>query len=82
MLLTLKSFRKQFQITLLSGNAGKLLRLSTYHCQLFIYLNVLKFELQHEWTVPQVFSSGCRVLHLSCHDVEEAHDSSMELKCC
>ena len=58
-------------------NAGKLLRLSTYHCKLFFFyfdLNVLKFELQHEWTPPQIFLCGYRVLQLFCHNVEEAHD--------
>ena len=35
--LTLKSFRKQFQSTTHSVNAGKLLRLSTYHCKLFLF---------------------------------------------
>ena len=33
---TFKSFRKQFQSTTGSVNARKLLRLSTYHCKLFL----------------------------------------------
>ena len=35
--LTLKSFRKQFQCTNHSVNAEKLLRLSIYHCKLFLF---------------------------------------------
>ena len=56
MLLTFKSFRKQFQSTTHSVNAGKptveYISLQT----VFIFnLNVLKFELQYEWTPSQIF---------------------------
>ena len=34
----------------------------------------LKFELQYNWTPPQLFFCWYRVLELFCHNVEEAHD--------
>ena len=37
MFLTLRSFRKQFQSTTYPVNTGKLRRLSTYHCKLFLF---------------------------------------------
>ena len=53
----------------------KLLRLSTHHCKLFFSnLNVLKFELQCEWTAPQKFFCGYSVLQLLCRNVERAHN--------
>ena len=36
-------------------------------------LNALKFELQYEWSLPQMFFSQYRVLQLLCH-IAEAHD--------
>ena len=36
-------------------------------------LNVLKFELQYEWTPPQIFFCGY-ALYNYCHNVEGAHD--------
>ena len=38
-------------------NTGKLLRLGTY-------LNILNFELQYEWTPPQIFFCENRVSQL------------------
>ena len=32
------------------------------------------FELQSEWTPPQIFSYGYQVLLLICHNVEGIHD--------
>ena len=40
----------------------------------YFNINVLKFELQYEWTPPEIFCCGCRVLQTFCHNVEEAHD--------
>ena len=40
----------------------------------YFNLNVLKFELQYEWTPPQIFICRYRVLQLLCHNAEEAHD--------
>ena len=34
----------------------------------------MKFELQYEWTPPQIFFYGYHVSQLFCHNVEEAHD--------
>ena len=36
-------------------------------------LNVLKFELQYEWTASQIFFCRYRVLQLFCHNVEGTH---------
>ena len=52
-----------------------------------VNLNVLKFELPYEWTPPQIFFCGYRVLQLLCHNVEGAHDIKfskklLELKFC
>ena len=61
--------------TTLCVNEGNLLRLSPYHCKLFLfYFNVLKFELQKEWTPPQMFFCEYCVLHILCHNVQRAHD--------
>ena len=85
---THKSFRKQFQSTNHSVNAWKLLRFSPYHLKLILLnLNVLKFELQYEWTSSQIFFCGYRVLQLFCRNVEGAHDIKcnqklLELKFC
>ena len=35
-------------------------------------VNVLKFELQYEWTPPKIFFCGHRVSQLFCHNVEGA----------
>ena len=65
---TLKSFRNQFQSTTHFLNVGKRVRLSTYHYKLFYFnLNVLKFELQYEWTRPQIFFCAYRILQLFCY---------------
>ena len=40
----------------------------------YLNLNVLKFELQCEWTPPQIFFCGYCDLQLFCHNVEGAHD--------
>ena len=73
--LTLKSFRKQFQSTTQSVNAGKRLRLSTDDCKLFLFnLIVLKFELQYEWNHQKYFFCGFWVLQLLCHNIEGTHD--------
>ena len=50
-------------------------------------LNVLKFELQYEWTPPKILFCGYRILQLLCHTVEGAHDINrsqewLELKFC
>ena len=37
-------------------------------------LDILKFELQYEWTPPQIFFCEYRVLQLLYHNVEGAHD--------
>ena len=37
-------------------------------------LNVLKFELQYEWTPLQICFCGYRVIQLFCDNVEGAHD--------
>ena len=37
-------------------------------------LNVLKFKLQYEWTSPQIFFCGYRILQLLCHILKGAHD--------
>ena len=36
--------------------------------------NVLKFELQYDWTPPQIFFCRHHVSQLFCHNVEGAHD--------
>ena len=40
----------------------------------YFNLNVLKFELQYEWTPPQMLLCGYHVLQLFCHNVQGAHD--------
>ena len=50
-------------------------------------LNVFKFELQYEWTPPQIFFRGHCALQLFCHNVQGAHDikcsqKRLELKFC
>ena len=45
----------------------------TANC-VYFSLNVLKFELQYEWTPPRRIFCGYRVLQLFCHNVEGAHD--------
>ena len=52
-------------------DVGKLLR---FKLQTYFNLNVLKFELQHDWTPRQKYFCRYRVLQLLCHDVEGAHD--------
>ena len=71
MFLTFKSFRKQFQGTTRPVDVGKRLR---FKLQTYFNLNVLKFELQHDWTPQQKYFCRYRVLQLLCHDVEGAHD--------
>ena len=79
--LALKPFGKQFQSTTHSVNARKLLRLSTYHYKLLYFnLNILTFELEYEWTPPQIFFCGCCILQLFCHNVEGAHDINCSQK--
>ena len=51
------------------------------------YFNVLKFELQYEWTPPLIFFCGYRVLQQFCDNVGRAHDikciqKQLELKFC
>ena len=58
--LTLKSFRKY------SVNAAKLLRLSTFHCKMFLFLFL--------------FLCGYRVLQPLCHNVEGTHDIKFSQK--
>ena len=50
-------------------------------------LNVLKFELQYEWTPLQICLCGYRVIQLFCDNVEGAHDirysqKELEMKFC
>ena len=54
-------------------NAGKLLRLNTYHC-FYFNSNALKIELQYQWTPPQTFFCRYRLLQLFSHNVEGAYD--------
>ena len=78
----LKSLTKQFQSATHSANAGKHLKLSTYHC---FYFNLYVLNLFCEWAPPQIFFCGYRVLQLFCHDGEGAHDTNCSLKwlkCC
>ena len=77
--LTLNSFRKQFQRSIHSVNAGKLLRLNTYHC-FYFNSNALKIELQYQWTPPQIFFCRYRLLQLFSHNVEGAYDIECSLK--
>ena len=47
----------------------------------------MKFELQYEWTLPQIFFCGYRVLLLFYHNLEGAHDikcgeKQLEMKFC
>ena len=58
----------------------------TANC-VYFSLNVLKFELQYEWTPPRKIFCGYRILQLFCHNVEGAHDIKcsqkyLELKFC
>ena len=48
-------------------NAGKLLRLNTYHC-FYFNSNALKIELQYQWTPPQIFFCRYRLLQLFSHN--------------
>ena len=43
----------------------------------YFNLNVLKFELASEWTPPQIFFWGYRVLQLLCLNVERGMTSSV-----
>ena len=52
-------------------NAGKLFTVEHMSLQ---NLNVLKFELQYEWTPLQIFFRGYRVLQLFCQNVEGTND--------
>ena len=56
--LLIKVKQKRVQSTAYSVNAAKLLRLNNVTANCFYFsLNVLKFELQYEWTPPQIFFS-------------------------
>ena len=39
-----------------------------------VYITAVCFELQYEWTPPQIFLCGYRVLQLFCRNVEGAYD--------
>ena len=41
---------------------------------------MLKFELQYEWTPPQIFFFGHRVLQLFCHNIEGTHHIKGRIK--
>ena len=57
-------------------SAGKPLRLSTHISanRFYFNLNVLKFELQYEWTPTQIFFCGYHVLQLLCHNGDGGND--------
>ena len=57
--------RRILNTQIIQKTISKLLRLSTYHCKLF---------LQYEWTPPEIFLGGYRVLQLLCHNVKGPHD--------
>ena len=43
-------------------------------------LLIFRFELQNEWTPPQIFFCGYRVFFIFCLNVEGAHDIKCSLK--
>ena len=73
MFLTLKLFKKQFESMhhpLCEHRETSTFEYISLQTVFLFYLNVLLFELQHEWTPPQIIFCRHCVLQLFCHNVE------------